>query len=158
MIHHALVIALVGLSSQAALAADRCGGVKLEAGSIRLGKPVTEDWVKTAEGQGCLQDLVKELERYRLVRAVTVAAIVTDADRASGKGLASAKSILRRRLVMQRPEAARQRPGNRRLECLAAGENRVGRERRVGGRMRHVGKDFNVRRPRIGTNGEIDSH
>lgn len=93
MTHPTLIVALVGLLSQAALAADRCGGVKLEAGSIRLGKPVTEEWVKSAEGQGCLQDLVKEIERYRLVRAVTVAAIVTDADRASGKGLASAKNI-----------------------------------------------------------------
>ena len=93
MTHRTLVVALVGLLSHAASAADRCGGVKLEAGSIRLGKPVTEEWVKTAEGQGCLQDLVKEIDRYRLVRAVTVAAIVTDADRASGKGLSSAKNV-----------------------------------------------------------------
>jgi hypothetical protein len=85
----ALVMSLPG----AALAADRCGGVKLEGGSVRLGKPVTEEWVKTADGQACLTDVVKEIERYRLVRAVTVAALVSDADRASGKGLASAKAI-----------------------------------------------------------------
>ena len=91
MNHVTLVI--VGLLSLAAHAADRCGGVQLEGGAIRLGKPVTEDWVKTPEGQGCLADLVKEIDRYRLVRAVTVAAIVTDADRASGKGLTSAKAI-----------------------------------------------------------------
>lgn len=84
---------MVALLSRGAYAADRCGGVKLEGGSIRLGKSVTEDWVKTAEGQGCLQDLVKEVERYRLVRAITVAALVTDADRANGKGLAGAKAI-----------------------------------------------------------------
>lgn len=87
------LLVIAALLSQGASAADRCGGVKLEGGSIRLGKPVTEDWVKTAEGQGCLQDLVKEVERYRLVRAITVAAIVTDADRANGKGLAGAKAI-----------------------------------------------------------------
>lgn len=85
----ALVMSLPG----AALAADRCGGVKLEGGSVRLGKPVTEEWVKSADGQACLTDVVKEIERYRLVRAVTVAALVSDADRASGKGLASAKAI-----------------------------------------------------------------
>ena len=88
-----LTLVIVGLLSLVAHAADRCGGVQLEGGSIRLGKPVTEEWVKTPEGQGCLADLVKEIDRYRLVRAVTVAAIVTDADRASGKGLSSAKAI-----------------------------------------------------------------
>jgi hypothetical protein len=72
---------------------DRCGGVKLEAGHVRLGKPVTEDWVKSPDGKACLADIVKEVDRYRLVRAVTVAAIVSDAERANGKGLASAKAI-----------------------------------------------------------------
>lgn len=76
-----------------AQAADRCGGVKLESGYVRLGKVVTEDWVKTPDGQGCLADVVKEIERYRLVRAITVAALVSDADRANGKGLASAKAV-----------------------------------------------------------------
>lgn len=84
---------LMTLPAPALAAADRCGGVKLEGGTVRLGKPLTEDWVKTAEGQGCLSDVVKEVERYRLVRAVTVAALVSDADRASGKGMASAKAI-----------------------------------------------------------------
>ena len=93
MTHSSLVLLIFALVPSAALAADRCGGVKLEAGSIRLGKPVTEEWAKSAEGLGCFQDLVKEVERYRLVRAITVAAIVPDADRASGKGLASAKAI-----------------------------------------------------------------
>lgn len=88
-----LTLALAVVFAVPAEAADRCGGIKLEAGFIRLGKPVTEAWVKTAEGQGCLSDLAKEVERYRLVRAVTVAAIVPDADRANGKGLASAKAI-----------------------------------------------------------------
>ncbi|PZR18507.1 MAG: hypothetical protein DI536_01105 [Archangium gephyra] len=77
----------------AALAADPCGGVKLEAGSVRLGKPVTEEWAKTNDGKACLADVVKEIERHRLVRAVTVAALVSDAERASGKGLASAKAV-----------------------------------------------------------------
>lgn len=81
------------LAAVPARADDRCGGLKLEAGLVRLGKPVTEDWVKSPEGKGCLADLVKEVERHRLVRAVTVAAIVPDADRASGKGLQSAKAI-----------------------------------------------------------------
>ncbi|MDQ3263727.1 MAG: FecR domain-containing protein [Myxococcota bacterium] len=76
-----------------ALADDRCGGVTLQAGSIRLGQPVTEAWLATPEGKDCLTDLVQELERHRLVRAVTVAAIVSDADRVSGKGLASAKAV-----------------------------------------------------------------
>ncbi|MFO0601162.1 MAG: FecR domain-containing protein [Myxococcaceae bacterium] len=92
---HVLTAAL--LAPLAALAADpasnRCGTVKLEAGHVQLGKPLTEAWVKTPEGQGCLSDLVKEIDRHRLVRAVTVAAIVSDADRASGKGLASARAI-----------------------------------------------------------------
>lgn len=88
-----LLMCLVALASGTAWAADRCGGVKLEAGFIRLGKPVTEAWARSAEGQGCFADLAKEIERYRLVRAVTVAAIVTDADRANGKGLSSAKAI-----------------------------------------------------------------
>ena len=88
-----LLVLLGALIATSASAADRCGGVKLEAGYIRLGKPVTEAWVKTPEGQGCLADLAKEVERYRLVRAVTVAAIVPDAERANGKGLASAKAI-----------------------------------------------------------------
>lgn len=74
-------------------AADRCGGVKLEAGFIRLGKPITEAWAKSPDGQACFSDLAKEIERYRLVRAVTVAAIVPDAERVNGKGLASAKAI-----------------------------------------------------------------
>jgi hypothetical protein len=88
-----LLLILGVVLTASASAADRCGGVKLEAGYIRLGKPVTEAWVKTSEGQGCLVDLAKEVERYRLVRAVTVAAIVPDAERANGKGLASAKAI-----------------------------------------------------------------
>lgn len=89
----AVVVVCSLLSSAALAAADRCGGVKLEAGQVRLGKAVTEDWVKSPDGKGCLTDIVAEVDRYRLVRAVTVAAIVSDADRASGKGLASAKAI-----------------------------------------------------------------
>jgi hypothetical protein len=86
-------LTLVGLSSGAAAEDDRCGGVKLEAGHIVLGKPLSEKWVKTPEGKGCLADVVKEIERNRLVRAVTVKAIVSDADRAAGKGLSTAKAI-----------------------------------------------------------------
>ncbi len=89
-----VVFALVVFSSHLASAAEnRCGGVKLEAGQVRLGKPLTEDWAKSAEGKGCLADIVQEVDRYRLVRAVTVAALVTDAERASGKGLSSAKAL-----------------------------------------------------------------
>lgn len=88
-----VVFALVVFSSHLASAQNRCGGVKLEAGQVRLGKPLTEDWAKSAEGKGCLADIVQEVDRYRLVRAVTVAALVTDAERASGKGLSSAKAL-----------------------------------------------------------------
>lgn len=83
------VVLLAGVAH----AADPCGGVKLEAAHVRVGKPLTEAWVKTADGKACLGDIVKEIERNRLVRAVTVAAIVSDADRASGKGLNAAKAI-----------------------------------------------------------------
>jgi ferric-dicitrate binding protein FerR (iron transport regulator) len=58
-----------------------------------LFRSLSEEWVKTPDGKACLGDLVKEVERYRLVRAITVAALVSDADRANGKGLASAKAI-----------------------------------------------------------------
>ena len=87
------LVLLGGLVAGSAQAADRCGGVKLEAGHVQLGKPLTEAWVKTPDGQGCLSDVVKEIERHRLVRALTVAALVSDADRASGKGLTAAKAI-----------------------------------------------------------------
>ena len=88
-----VLVLLGGLLAVVAHAEDRCGGVKLEGGQIQLGKPLTEEWVKTPEGKGCLSDLVKEIDRHRLVRAVTVAALVSDADRASGKGLGAAKAI-----------------------------------------------------------------
>ncbi len=88
-----LLVLLSALSSALAFAADRCGGVKLEAGRIQLEKPLTEAWVKSAEGAACLADLVKEVDKHRLVRAVTVAALVSDADRVSGKGLNEAKAI-----------------------------------------------------------------
>lgn len=94
--HHlfaALVPALLAASPMRAAAADTCGGVKLEAGVIRLGKPLTEDFVKSADGKACLAVIAREVERNRLVRAVTVAALVSDADRANGKGLASAKAV-----------------------------------------------------------------
>ncbi len=84
---------LGGLLPSVSRAADHCGGVTLEGGHVRLGKPLTEAWVKTADGKACLGDVVKEIERNRLVRAVTVAALVSDADRASGKGLNAAKAI-----------------------------------------------------------------
>lgn len=89
-----VVAALVVFSSHAAFAAEnRCGGVKLEAGLVRLGKPISEEWVKSPDGKGCLAEIVQEVDRYRLVRAVTVAALVADAERANGKGLASAKAV-----------------------------------------------------------------
>lgn len=88
-----LLVLFSFLSSAFANAADRCGGVKLEAGQLRLGKPLTEAWVKSADGVACLSDVVKEVDKHRLVRAVTVAALVSDADRAGGKGLAEAKAI-----------------------------------------------------------------
>lgn len=88
-----MLVAALALTATTAQAADRCGGVKLEAGKVALGKPLTESWVKTPDGKGCLEDVVKEIERHRLVRAVTVAAIVSDADRAAGKGLVTAKAI-----------------------------------------------------------------
>lgn len=84
---------LTAAAPAAAAAADPCGGVKLEAGHVRLGKPLSEEWVKSPEGKDCLAQLVKEVERFRLVRAVTVAAIVPDAERAGGKALASAKAV-----------------------------------------------------------------
>jgi hypothetical protein len=76
-----------------AQAADRCGGIALQGGTIRLGHALDEAWVASPEGRGCLEDLAKEIDRNRLVRAVTVAAYVSDADRANGKGLASAKAV-----------------------------------------------------------------
>lgn len=79
--------------AMAAPSAEPCGGVSLQAGTVRIGKPVTEAWVATPEGKACLQEVVRELERHRLVRAVTVAAIVPDAERVAGKGLATAKAI-----------------------------------------------------------------
>ncbi len=88
-----VVAALVVLSGDLALADARCGGVKLEGGQVRLGKALSDEWVKSSEGKGCLTAIVQEVDRYRLVRAVTVAALVSDADRASGKGLASARAI-----------------------------------------------------------------
>ncbi len=88
-----VLLLLGGLLPAASFASAPCGGVKLEAAQVQLGKPLTEAWVKTAEGKACLADVVKELERHRLVRAVTVAALVSDADRASGKGLAAAKAV-----------------------------------------------------------------
>ncbi len=89
----AVLVGVLGATGAVAHAEDRCGGVKLDAGHVKLGKPLTEAFVKSGEGQGCLGDLVKEIERHRLVRAVTVAALVSDADRASGKGLTTAKAI-----------------------------------------------------------------
>jgi hypothetical protein len=89
----ALVVATLVLSPDARSAPDACGGVKLEAGAVRLGKPLSEAFVKSPEGKACLGDVVKEIERNRLVRAVTVAAIVPDAERASGKGLEAAKAV-----------------------------------------------------------------
>lgn len=88
-----IIGAVLSISTVASAADDHCGGLKLEAGVIRLGATVTEAWAKSADGKSCFAEVVKEIERYRLVRAVTVAALVSDADRASGKGLASAKAI-----------------------------------------------------------------
>lgn len=88
----ALVIVSALLPS-AARAADRCGGITLAAGVIRTGKVLTPTSATTADGKGCLEDVVRELDRHRLVRAVTVAAIVSDAERVSGKGLADAKAV-----------------------------------------------------------------
>lgn len=87
------VVLALALALPAVAASDRCGGVKLEAGYIRLGKPVTEAWATTDEGRACFADVAKEVERSRLVRAVTVAVLVPDAERASGKALAGAKAI-----------------------------------------------------------------
>ncbi len=93
-ISQAAFLLLLGTTlGSVAEAADRCGGVKLEAGYVRLGTPVTEAWAISPAGKACFTDLVKEIERYRLVRAITVAALVPDADRVSGKGLASAKAV-----------------------------------------------------------------
>ncbi|MBK7857753.1 MAG: FecR domain-containing protein [Archangiaceae bacterium] len=88
-----VVAALCVFSSPLAFAESRSCGVKLEGGQVRLGKPLTEEWLKTGEGKACLGEVVQEVERYRLVRAITVAVLVTDADRASGKALGSAKAI-----------------------------------------------------------------
>ena len=88
-----VIIGVLVFLAGVAHAADPCGGVKLEAATVRVGRPLTEAWVKTPEGKACLTDVVKEIDRNRLVRAVTVAAVVSDADRASGKGLATAKAI-----------------------------------------------------------------
>lgn len=88
-----IVALALSLAPSPADASERCGGVKLEAGRIQLGKPLSEAWVKTPDGKACLADVVKEIERHRLVRAVTVAAIVSDADRAAGKGLPAAQAI-----------------------------------------------------------------
>ncbi len=87
------LFAVMVFAATSARAADHCGGVKLEAGHLSLGKPLTEAWVKTADGKACLTDIVTEIDRNRLVRAVTVAVIVSDADRAAGKGLSTAKVI-----------------------------------------------------------------
>jgi hypothetical protein len=95
MTRSCLALGLLWLASHPGLAAaaDRCGGLKLEAGRVQLGKSLSEAFIKSPEGQGCLSDVVKEIDRHRLVRALTVAAIVSDAERVNGKGLAEAKAI-----------------------------------------------------------------
>ncbi|MBL8952046.1 MAG: FecR domain-containing protein [Myxococcaceae bacterium] len=89
----AAAFVLAVFSSQVWAAENRCNGVKLEAGQVRTGKPLSEEWVRSADGKGCLGEIVQAVDKNRLVRAVTVAALVPDAERASGKGLQSAKAV-----------------------------------------------------------------
>lgn len=86
----ALVIASAG---PAHAAPESCGPIALQAGQIRIGKPLTAAWVTEAAGKQCLGEIVQAVDKNRLVRAVTVSFRAPDSERQDGKALASAKQV-----------------------------------------------------------------
>jgi hypothetical protein len=85
---------LWGAGAQARAAeAQPCGGVDVRNGRVTTTTVLTEQYLTGADGQACLKHLGKDLAGRRLVRSVTVAVRVPDAQRADGKALALARSL-----------------------------------------------------------------
>ncbi len=137
-------------------AQDACGSVSLVAGQIKLGKPLTAEWVATDPGKKCMADIHTAVERNRLVRAITVAYRAPDSERTDGKGLASAKSVADALVAAGLPRgrvfaiAARSAPGESSGIALRyterAPDNVVARIANLHGMVR-VGSDDKSLRP-----------
>lgn len=70
-----------------------CGSLQVEFGQVRIGKPLSPEWVATDEGKRCIGEITEQLKRNRLLRAVTVANHVADAQQAGGKPLSGARLV-----------------------------------------------------------------
>src|SRR5688572_19120235 len=81
------------LVSVDASAAEPCGGLQLKAGRIIAAQPLTESSATSPEGKECLAAIAKEVNARRLIRSVTVAVRVPDAQRTDGKALALARTL-----------------------------------------------------------------
>lgn len=87
-----LVLALCVRASDAAAQAA-CGSLQVELGQVRVGKSLSPEWLTTEEGKRCIGDIAEQLKRNRLLRAVTVANHVADAEQAGGKPLSQARLV-----------------------------------------------------------------
>lgn len=88
-----MALATLAGAGPAAAAGGPCGGAEFRNGRVTTGTTLTESYAADAEGQACFKHLGKELSSRRLVRSVTVAVRVPDAQRTDGKALALSRKL-----------------------------------------------------------------
>lgn len=84
----ALVLAALGA---APALAEPCGGLQLEAGQVKTGKPLAP---QGAEMEECLRHMAQVLRERPTLQLITVAARLPDEQRLGGKGLEAARAAM----------------------------------------------------------------
>lgn len=87
------VAAVLLLSTLSAGADEPCGGIKLHGGAVVLGQSLTPDFAGKEPGRRCLAAVAAQIERNRLVRAVTVSYRAEDSVRMNGGALSLARKV-----------------------------------------------------------------
>lgn len=87
----AILVLCVRSSEAGAQAA--CGSLQVGLGQVRIGKTLSPEWLSTDDGKRCIGEISEQLKRNRLLRAVTVANHVADAQQTGGKPLSEARLV-----------------------------------------------------------------
>jgi hypothetical protein len=100
-----LATLLLAGSAHAADGAEPCGGLKLSAGKVELGRALPAEATPSAETEACLVAIAKTVLGRPAIRGVSVIARVSDTDRGVGNGLSSAQAVVDRLVSAGLPRA-----------------------------------------------------
>lgn len=138
----ALVLGALG-AAPALAAQEPCGGLQLEAGQVKTGKPLAP---QGADTEACLRHMAQVLRERPTLQLITVAARLPDEQRLGGKGLEAARAAVQlmvaaglpaeRVNAVAPPAGPQEEPQLRVAYVERPGARAVARVRRSGGELK----------------------